>query len=236
MTPQQEALFRQIVGYCVSIYDGKPQPQSTDLPTLQHHVVYSQAFGSIRLSVSYWSLRDENRNYEAHVLARNLFERLVNTRYSAASVTNAARLAASMLGDRVKKLNQLLKVAEPEFKASLEGVRDRDQAEYDRTVSISGLGPDPVVSNFFSRAEAIGLDDLYRSLYFSLSEFTHPPIKRNVIGTMDAPPAPSIDMLSFLAPLETALEWEEVRDPVGCQAARAEFLRLHDQVSIALFE
>lgn len=234
MNPPQEKLFKEIVNFTVGIFEGKPMPTATDLEGVQKHAVFSQAFGAIRVAASYWDLRKLNRNYEAQVLARNLFERQVNVRYAVSDKNKAAILVAAALTGRVRRLGQLIEAAEPEFVQKFESIRDQDQAELDKLLAMANLRPG-VSSDLLARAKDVGLMPIYRSIYFSLSEFTHPPIKSDVMGTMNNAPIPAVDMLTFMAPLETAIQWAELRDPSSAASAKEAFLMLYDQVEIDLF-
>lgn len=134
----------------------------------QQRYLFSMAQGCLLSSKSYLMLREADLFHDLPVIARVMLERDIYSIYASESVENAVRLLIKETS--VNRMEMLDKIVSPEEK-------DKDDVIKRYEVDISNLtdliGPGEVPQNAYSYFKLVGLEDLYRSAYFRLSESVH---------------------------------------------------------------
>jgi hypothetical protein len=141
------------------------------------------------------------------------------------------------LSERFKRLRSLVDVAEFENVSAFERKRDEAKTELDNWMQHCGLPPGGKLKNYdyFERSKIVGLDALYRGMYFHLSHFSHPSMSIGAGRFMQDKPIPSVDMLTLLVPLEAAETFHALDPATSGDGMIEKFADIHDRIQISVF-
>ena len=174
-----------------------------DLPSFQRRYLYVQSFGAAHTARSYWILHRAKQHNDCNVLARNLLERIFNSRVAAKSPKHAVELIAYELSKRISGLRRLLREHQRLPKKATETI---ERHESELKVFLSLLGTQSVPQwDYYRRASVAGISSwAYRGLYSGFSCYTHADY--GVSRPQDSnKPSSFADFIALLAPVETAL-------------------------------
>jgi hypothetical protein len=97
--PDKTLAFARSVGE-----DWTDKWKKNELLGFQQRYLYVHALAACHTARSYWILHREGQHNECHILARNLLERIFNSRVASKSPEHAVELIASEVADRIRRL------------------------------------------------------------------------------------------------------------------------------------
>jgi len=217
MTPNHVTFADKSFSFARSIGEQWQDPNSNDLPSFQRRYLYVQSFSAAHTASSYWILRRADKQYDCNVLARNLLERIFNSRVAHKSPRHAVELIAWELSERIRHL-RLFQTVHPQMDMqTIQGY------ESDLRVFLSLLGMSSAPQwDFYRRADEAGISSwAYRGVYSLLSGYTHAGYERGRPKEISGPTSLA-DFVALLAPIDTAflfhrISCTDVRCEIGSQ-------------------
>ncbi len=195
--PDKSLAFARLIGE-------QWQDQSAlDQPSFQRRYLYVQSFGAAHTARSYWILHHAKQFNDCNVLARNLLERIFNSRVASKSPEHAVELIAYELSERIRRL-RLLQVEHQTLPP--EATEKITELERELQVFLSLLGTQSVPQwDWYRRAVEAGISSwAYRGLYSEFSCYTHAGYEVSRPQELNKP-SNFADFTALLAPIDTAM-------------------------------
>lgn len=173
-------------------------------------VLFSHATAALNTSTSYWLLRENGLNHDAHIIARHLFERMVQSRRAYQSPEEAIKAVVSEIAER-RRLMEIyignLSSSEAHERLELEAMLAEEEKEQHQLCALAGIPVGDYRSNFLGVTQALKIEPLYRSVYFHLSAYAHATFGTARPVEYEKEASRSADHLALAGPMECALNF-----------------------------
>ena len=178
-----------------------------DAKGFQYRYLYANSFRAAKSAQSFWLLYSRGFFHDAQIIARTLFERIVNSRVASKSPERACELLATNRFDDKAGVQKMIDIDpknynHPEMKEHLELY----QREIDHFLGLSKTTK-AKKRNFLEMCKEVKLEWAYRMIYREFSEYTHASFG---VASKD-PVEDDCKMAAFialLAPMDTAIQYD----------------------------
>jgi hypothetical protein len=201
--------------------------QEMDLSAFQRRYLYLQSLGAAHSARAYWILHRAQQHNECHMIARNLLERIFNSRVAIKSSKHAVELIASELSDRIHRL-QLWQRDTPGLPAQLTDLIERHERELHEFLKMLNTSIAPQW-DYYRRASEANIAWAYRGLYSDFSRYTHAGY--DTTRPQELNKAWSVtDFIALLAPIDTALQLHRLSCSESPCKVAADYAALYEEI------
>lgn len=198
-----------------------------DLLGFQQRHLHAQALAAAHTARGYWILHRENQHNECHILARNLLERIFNSRLARKSAKHANELIVSDLTNHIARLKSWQK-DEPTPDSVVVELIERLEKELQQFLALLGQKK-PRKWDCSQRAAEVGLSWAYRTLYSDFSIYTHAGYQISRPPDLNKP-SNLADFIALFAPIDTAIHLHQLSCTDNPCKVAADYKALYDEI------
>ena len=206
-------------------------PIGFTLEDFQSRFLYTQCLGASQTAKSYWLLHSNGRFQDCNILARNLLERIFNSRLAIKSSRHAVELLANELAAECEGWRKGINEFGDRVPENLNHVQCLNQELANFEKLLGGKAPN---WSYYDRAKESGLAAYYRSAYFHLCSYTHAthttPVEKSDY------PCPATDYIALMAPIDTAVTLHRLSCPRADCELDEQYVLLAKNISSFCFD
>ena len=200
-----------------------------DARGFQLRYLYSNAYRAAHTAFSFWKLNAMEHYHDSHVLARVLFERIINGRIASRSPTRAVTLMSSEIANEIDKVTKWQNL--DELPGETQTYLARRASELKHFLGLAGI-PKPPVWNFCALAKEVDCESLYPSAYRDLSQYSHAGYNVSRPGQGDRD-CLYLKFVALIAPVESAAQFDFAQNGQTSDEVKSAYEEIFEEVAKA---